>query len=304
MSWTESIVVVLLKTNIITNLQRSNFQAHSFHLVSPSPWPINTCMSLLSLTTTGVLVMHGSNKVAYYSDKNSKDLEPSDSSDVPISSVPSGSANTTGNTTTIGYTSSSSNQNTSTPNNTGETSQSQGEGVLDSFNTLQRRTDRTLWPWLDRPDTPGSLHSDDSPGSTDYSAASPETPSDNFDLNTNVVSPSDSPGHPSSIPSRFSSDSSHPSREGEDTNRAPINIPAEPNLPDLPEASMGPLPRPESRPFESDPQRRRHIDLQRALNSFVRNIQRRISGRYPDKDTSKNSSNNPPGEGGGDEGGE
>jgi len=38
---------------------RSLFQAHPFHLVSPSPWPIYTCISLLTLTTTGVLTMHG-----------------------------------------------------------------------------------------------------------------------------------------------------------------------------------------------------------------------------------------------------
>ena len=43
----------------MTNLTRSNFQAHPFHLVSPSPWPIFTCVSLLTLTTTGVLSMHG-----------------------------------------------------------------------------------------------------------------------------------------------------------------------------------------------------------------------------------------------------
>nr|YP_009370108.1 cytochrome c oxidase subunit III [Phyllopsora corallina]ARQ15982.1 cytochrome c oxidase subunit III [Phyllopsora corallina] len=43
----------------MTNLVRSNFQAHPFHLVSPSPWPILTCVSLLSLTTSGVLTMHG-----------------------------------------------------------------------------------------------------------------------------------------------------------------------------------------------------------------------------------------------------
>jgi cytochrome c oxidase subunit 3 len=43
----------------MTNLIRSNFQAHPFHLVSPSPWPIYTCISLLTLTTTGVLSMHG-----------------------------------------------------------------------------------------------------------------------------------------------------------------------------------------------------------------------------------------------------
>ncbi len=43
----------------MTNLIRSNFQAHPFHLVSPSPWPINSCGSLLALTTSIVLWMHG-----------------------------------------------------------------------------------------------------------------------------------------------------------------------------------------------------------------------------------------------------
>ena len=43
----------------MTNLMRSNFQSHPFHLVSPSPWPLFTCVSLLSLTSTGVLSMHG-----------------------------------------------------------------------------------------------------------------------------------------------------------------------------------------------------------------------------------------------------
>jgi len=41
------------------NITRSNFQAHPFHLVSPSPWPIYTCIALLTLTTSGVLTMHG-----------------------------------------------------------------------------------------------------------------------------------------------------------------------------------------------------------------------------------------------------
>jgi cytochrome c oxidase subunit 3 len=45
----------------MSNLQRSNFQGHPFHLVSPSPWPILTCLSLYNLTTTGVLTMHGIN---------------------------------------------------------------------------------------------------------------------------------------------------------------------------------------------------------------------------------------------------
>ena len=46
----------------MTNIIRSNFQAHPFHLVSPSPWPLFTCVCLLTLTTSGVLSMHGFNK--------------------------------------------------------------------------------------------------------------------------------------------------------------------------------------------------------------------------------------------------
>lgn len=45
----------------MTNLIRSKFQAHPFHLVSPSPWPVFTCISLLSLTTSFVLTMHNFN---------------------------------------------------------------------------------------------------------------------------------------------------------------------------------------------------------------------------------------------------
>jgi len=49
------------------NITRSNFQAHPFHLVSPSPWPIYTCIALLTLTTSGVLTMHGfSNAIFSY----------------------------------------------------------------------------------------------------------------------------------------------------------------------------------------------------------------------------------------------
>lgn len=43
----------------MSNLSRSNFQAHPFHLVSPSPWPLYTSLSLLTLTTSGVQTMHG-----------------------------------------------------------------------------------------------------------------------------------------------------------------------------------------------------------------------------------------------------
>jgi hypothetical protein len=41
------------------NLNRSNFQAHPFHLVSPSPWPLYTSTSLLSPATSAVLSFHG-----------------------------------------------------------------------------------------------------------------------------------------------------------------------------------------------------------------------------------------------------
>lgn len=43
----------------MSNLNRSNFQAHPFHLVSPSPWPLYTSISLLTLTTSAVLTFHG-----------------------------------------------------------------------------------------------------------------------------------------------------------------------------------------------------------------------------------------------------
>ena len=49
----------------MTNLTRSNFQAHPFHLVSPSPWPLFTSIALLTLTTTGVLSMHSFNNAGY-----------------------------------------------------------------------------------------------------------------------------------------------------------------------------------------------------------------------------------------------
>lgn len=45
----------------MTYSTRSNFQSHPFHLVSPSPWPLFTCVSLLTLTCSGVLTMHGFN---------------------------------------------------------------------------------------------------------------------------------------------------------------------------------------------------------------------------------------------------
>lgn len=42
----------------MTNIIRSNFQDHPYHLVSPSPWPLYTSASLLGLTTSAALAMH------------------------------------------------------------------------------------------------------------------------------------------------------------------------------------------------------------------------------------------------------
>jgi len=50
----------------MTNLTRSNFQAHPFHLVSPSPWPLYTSLSLLILTTSGASTMHAFPYAGYF----------------------------------------------------------------------------------------------------------------------------------------------------------------------------------------------------------------------------------------------
>lgn len=47
----------------MTNLTRSNFQAHPFHLVSPSPWPMYTSAALLSLTLSAALSFHSFSSV-------------------------------------------------------------------------------------------------------------------------------------------------------------------------------------------------------------------------------------------------
>ena len=39
----------------MVNITRRNFQAHPFHLVSPSPWPLNTSTSLLTTTLSAIL---------------------------------------------------------------------------------------------------------------------------------------------------------------------------------------------------------------------------------------------------------
>jgi len=49
----------LISNEIISNLHKiDSYQAHPFHLVSPSPWPIMTSLTLLTVTLSGVLAMH------------------------------------------------------------------------------------------------------------------------------------------------------------------------------------------------------------------------------------------------------
>ena len=40
-------------------IAKNTFQNHPYHLVSPSPWPIFTSISMFILTLDGVLFIHG-----------------------------------------------------------------------------------------------------------------------------------------------------------------------------------------------------------------------------------------------------
>ena len=50
----------------MTHFTRYQFQDHPFHLVSPSPWPLYTSISLFILTTSTVLFMHGFESFEYF----------------------------------------------------------------------------------------------------------------------------------------------------------------------------------------------------------------------------------------------
>lgn len=49
----------------MTNLARSNFQAHPFHLVSPSPWPLYTSICLFVVTSSAALTFHSFSNTSY-----------------------------------------------------------------------------------------------------------------------------------------------------------------------------------------------------------------------------------------------
>lgn len=54
----------------MTCITRTNFQAHPFHLVSPSPWPLYTSSTLFATTLSGLLTFHsftGALRVLYTS---------------------------------------------------------------------------------------------------------------------------------------------------------------------------------------------------------------------------------------------
>nr|YP_010567630.1 cytochrome c oxidase subunit 3 [Ceratocystiopsis pallidobrunnea]UZC53615.1 cytochrome c oxidase subunit 3 [Ceratocystiopsis pallidobrunnea] len=50
----------------MTIKNRSVFQDHPFHLVSPSPWPLASSLSLLCLTTNSALFMHNFSNAHYF----------------------------------------------------------------------------------------------------------------------------------------------------------------------------------------------------------------------------------------------
>ena len=41
------------------DINRIQFQSHPYHLVDPSPWPLAVSMSMLVVTVSAVMYMHG-----------------------------------------------------------------------------------------------------------------------------------------------------------------------------------------------------------------------------------------------------
>lgn len=58
--------MILYYMNYMNNIVKNKFQAHPYHLVSPSPWPLYTSISLLTLTTSVVSTMHGFNLAHFF----------------------------------------------------------------------------------------------------------------------------------------------------------------------------------------------------------------------------------------------
>lgn len=47
------------------NINKNQFQAHPYHMVDPSPWPISLSFALLILTISAVMYMQGFNYGGY-----------------------------------------------------------------------------------------------------------------------------------------------------------------------------------------------------------------------------------------------
>jgi cytochrome c oxidase subunit 3 len=56
----------MVKLNKLKNLNKLQNEQHPFHLVDPSPWPIMTSLSLLSLVLSFILYFHYYNNGAFH----------------------------------------------------------------------------------------------------------------------------------------------------------------------------------------------------------------------------------------------
>lgn len=57
--------ITFFKIQLMIKIEKNKFQAYPFHMVDPSPWPISVGFSLLILTVSAVMYMHGFNYGGY-----------------------------------------------------------------------------------------------------------------------------------------------------------------------------------------------------------------------------------------------
>jgi cytochrome c oxidase subunit 3 len=56
----------MINLKSLKNLNKVQNEQHPFHLVDPSPWPLMTSLSLLSLTLSFILYFHYYNNGTYH----------------------------------------------------------------------------------------------------------------------------------------------------------------------------------------------------------------------------------------------